>query len=78
MSAPDAYNEDKLCLVDIICDQQLFVLLLLVFVTLQDRQCTYKVILKRVRELFLPWESNKYYIFVCVCVYARALANVRV
>ena len=35
----------------------------------QDRQCTYCVILRRVRESLFPWKSNKY-IFVCVC--ARA------
>jgi hypothetical protein len=37
--------------------------------TSQDRQCTYNVTLRRVRELLLPWKSNEYYIFVCVCVY---------
>ena len=36
----------------------------------QDRQCTYNVILNCIRELFLPWKSNKNYTFVCVC--ARA------
>jgi hypothetical protein len=35
-----------------------------------DRQCTYNVTLRRVRELLLPWKSNEYYIFVYVC--ARA------
>ena len=33
----------------------------------QDRQCAYNVTLRRVRESLLPWESKKYYIFVCVC-----------
>ena len=28
-----------------------------------DRQYTYNITLRRVRELFLPWKSNKYYIF---------------
>ena len=28
----------------------------------------------RVRESLLPWKSNKYYIFVCVCVHACSLA----
>ena len=31
-------------------------------------QYTYNVTLRRVRESLLPWKSNKYYIFVCVCV----------
>jgi hypothetical protein len=34
----------------------------------QDRQCTYNVTLRRVCKSLLPWESRKYYIFVCVCV----------
>jgi hypothetical protein len=29
--------------------------------------------LRRVHASLLPWKSNKYYIFVCVCVCARAL-----
>ena len=33
----------------------------------QDKQCTYNVTLTRVRESLLPWKSNKYYVFVCVC-----------
>jgi hypothetical protein len=37
----------------------------------QDRQCTYNVILRRVCELLLPWKTNTYYIFMCVCVRAR-------
>ena len=32
----------------------------------QDRQCTYDVTLRRVRELLLRWETSKYYIIVCV------------
>ena len=43
----------------------------------QDRQCTYNVILRRVRELLLPWKSDKNYIFVCVCVYVRVRADAR-
>jgi hypothetical protein len=42
----------------------------------QDRQCTYNVTLRQVRESFLPWKSNKYYI--CVCVRAGACACARV
>jgi hypothetical protein len=33
----------------------------------QDRQCTYNVTKRRVRESLLQWKSNKYYIFACVC-----------
>jgi hypothetical protein len=36
------------------------------------RMCTYNVISRRVRESLLPWTSNKHYIFVCVCMFARA------
>ena len=53
----------------------------MLFYCKQDRQCTYNVRLERVRESFLPWKSNKYYVFacvcVCVCVCARARARVR-
>jgi hypothetical protein len=43
----------------------------------------YSKTLRGVRELLLPWKSNKYYIFVCVHVqcpgaWARAFACVRV
>jgi hypothetical protein len=34
----------------------------------------HKVILRRVRESFLLWKSNKYYIFLC----ARARPSLRV
>jgi hypothetical protein len=30
--------------------------------------------MRRVRELFLPWKSNKHYIFVSTCVFALACA----
>ena len=40
--------------------------------TIQYRQCTYNATVRRVCESLLPWNSNKYYIFVCVCVRARA------
>jgi hypothetical protein len=34
----------------------------------QDRQWTYNVTFRRVRETFVAWKSNEYYIFwVCVC-----------
>jgi hypothetical protein len=33
----------------------------------QDRQCTYNVTLRRVRESLLPWKSSKYYISVYMC-----------
>ena len=36
----------------------------------QDRQCTYNVTLRCFCESLFPWKSNKYYIFVCVCVRA--------
>ena len=36
------------------------------------------VILRRFRKSLLPWESNKYYIFVCVCVCVSARACLRV
>ena len=31
----------------------------------------YNVTLRRIRETLLPWKSNKYYIFLCVCACAR-------
>jgi hypothetical protein len=34
----------------------------------QDRQCTYNVTLRRVRESPLPWKSSIMYFCVCVCV----------
>jgi hypothetical protein len=37
-------------------------------------QCTFIVILRRVRELLLPLKSNKYYILVCMCAGALACA----
>ena len=37
-------------------------------------QCTYNVTLRRVPELLLPLKSNKYNIYICVCVRARARA----
>lgn len=44
-----------------------------------DRQCTYKVTARRVREYFLPWKSNfKYYMFCeCVCMGVRGCVHVR-
>jgi hypothetical protein len=44
----------------------------------RDTQYTYNVTLRRVRESLLPWKSNQYYIFVCVCpgVWAYACAYV--
>ena len=39
-------------------------------VTKQTDKCTYNATRRRVRESLLPWKSNKYYIFVCVCVCA--------
>ena len=36
----------------------------------QDRQCTYNVTLRCVRESLLPWKDNEYYLLVCVCVRA--------
>jgi hypothetical protein len=42
----------------------------------QGRQCTYNVILRRIRETLLPWKSNKYYTFVCMCARARVHACV--
>jgi hypothetical protein len=35
----------------------------------QDRQCTYNVTLRCTLELLLPWKSNKYYVFVWVCLH---------
>ena len=37
-----------------------------------NRQCTYNVTLRRVRESLLQWKSNKYYILDCVCACVRA------
>ena len=37
----------------------------------EDRQCTYNLTLRRLRELLLSWNSSKYYLLVCVCVRAR-------
>ena len=34
----------------------------------QDSRCTYNVHWGAFTKPQLPWESNKYYIFVCVCV----------
>jgi hypothetical protein len=46
----------------------------------QDRQYTYNVTLKRVRESLLLWKSNKYYIFfsvrLCACVCASGRVGV--
>ena len=39
-------------------------------------QRKYNVTLRRVRELS-PWRKNKHYIFVCVCVRARACVRER-
>ena len=47
----------------------------------QDMQCTCNVTFRRFRESFLPWKSNKCYIFLCVyacvcgCVCAWAYAG---
>ena len=45
----------------------------------QHRQCTYNVTLRRVRESLLPWKSNKYCIFVrvCVCAHVHNCARAR-
>ena len=43
----------------------------------QDIQLTYNVTLGRVRELLLPWKSNKNYIFLFVCACSRACACAR-
>ena len=32
----------------------------------------YNVTLRHIHELLLPWTSNKYYIFVCVCMHLYA------
>jgi hypothetical protein len=42
----------------------------------QDRQCTYNVTIRRVRESLLPWKSSKYYLLVCVCMGARKCVHV--
>ena len=36
------------------------------------RQCTCNVTLRQVHESLLQWKSNKYYIFVCLCVFFKA------
>jgi hypothetical protein len=41
-------------------------------------QCTYNVILRRVRKLLLPWKNNTYYILVCACVRAGVQTHRRV
>jgi hypothetical protein len=38
----------------------------------QDTECTYNVTLRRVREILLPWKSNKYYKFLRMCALACA------
>jgi hypothetical protein len=38
----------------------------------QDRQCTYNVTLKSVREIIVAVKKHKYYIFLCVCESAHA------
>ena len=40
----------------------------------QDRQRTYNVTLRRVRETLLPWKSNQYCIFLCVFAHAWVTA----
>jgi hypothetical protein len=39
-------------------------------------QCTYNLTLSRVHETTVAWKSNRYYIFLCVCVYACVNAYV--
>jgi hypothetical protein len=36
----------------------------------QNIECTLNVPLRRGRKLLLPWKSNKFYLWVCVCVRA--------
>ena len=43
----------------------------------QDRQCTCNVILRRVHETTVAVESNKFYIFLCMCVRARVGETMR-
>ena len=43
----------------------------------QDRQCTYNVTLRRLHETIVAVESNKYYIFLCVRVCARASTHIQ-
>jgi hypothetical protein len=38
----------------------------------------YNITLRSVREALSPWKSNKYYIFVCVCVRAYVHVCVQV
>ena len=40
--------------------------------------CKYNVTLRCFRESLMPWKSDKYYIFVCVCVRLLAFACVHV
>jgi hypothetical protein len=40
------------------------------------RQCTYSVTMRRVHETTVTVKSNKYYVFLCLCV--RAIQCVRV
>jgi hypothetical protein len=42
---------------------------------LQDRQCTYNVTLRRVRESLLQWNSKTYSIFCCMCECVRACSS---
>ena len=43
----------------------------------QDMQCTYNVTLTHVWKLLLQWKSDKYYIFLCVCMCICTRACVR-
>jgi hypothetical protein len=42
----------------------------------QDRQCAYKVTMRRVRQLLLPCKSNKHYLLVYLCMRIRACSFV--
>jgi hypothetical protein len=44
----------------------------------RQKQCTYNVTLRRIHELLLPWKTNNYYIFVCMCVCVPGRACVHV
>jgi hypothetical protein len=43
-----------------------------------DWSGAYNVTLRRFRGSLLPWKSNAYYIFLCVCAHARVCVCARV
>jgi hypothetical protein len=45
----------------------------IILINIEDRQHTYNVTLRCVRELLLPWKCSKYCIFACLCMHVALL-----